>query len=60
MAESNPQIVSTANASQVKDTQRAQTNQQIGKLVEITTSTNADLVAALDDLVAAINAKPSA
>lgn len=60
MAENNAQIVATVNASQVKDTQRAQTNQQIGKIVETTTSTNADLVAALDDLVTAINAKPSA
>lgn len=60
MAENNPQIVATANASQVKDTQRAQTNQQIGKLIEATTTSSDDLVTALAALTAAITAKPSA
>lgn len=52
--------ISTANASQVKDTQRAQTNQVVGKIVEATTANSADLLAALAALAAAINAKPSA
>lgn len=54
------QVVATANANQVKDTQRSQTNQQIGKLVEASAASNADLVTALTALAAAINAKPSA
>lgn len=60
MTDNNAQVVATANANQVKDTQRAQTNQQIGKLIEATTASNGDIVAALTALTAAINAKPSA
>lgn len=52
--------IATANASQVKDTQRAQTNQVVGKMVEASATNNTALLAALQAIVDAINAKPSA
>lgn len=54
------QIVAPANANQVKDTQGSQVNQQIGKLVEASATSNEGLITALTALAAAINAKPSA
>lgn len=60
MADATQPIVATANASQVKDTARNQLNQQIGKLVEENASSNADLIAAINSIATAINAKPSA
>lgn len=43
-----------------KDTQRNQLNALVGLLVENSGSQSTDLVAALDAIAAAINAKPSA
>lgn len=48
----------TENAT--KDTQRGQLNALVGLLVENSGSQSTDLVAALDAIAAAINAKPSA
>lgn len=47
-------------SSQPKDTARNQLTQLVGKLVETTGSQSDDVVAALDAIAAAINAKPSA
>ena len=60
MAEITAPTISSANASQVKDTARNQLTQLVGKLVEDSGSQSTDLVAALDAIAAAINAKPSA
>lgn len=60
MAEVTAPIVASSTASQVKDTERNQLTQLVGKMVEDAGSQNDDLVAALDAIAAAINAKPSA
>lgn len=60
MAEITTPTVASANASQVKDTARNQLTQLVGKLVDDSGSQNDDLVAALDAIATAINAKPSA
>lgn len=54
------QVVATANANQAKDTQRAQANQVLGKIVEASSASNTELITALTALAAAINAKPLA
>lgn len=60
-----PSIVDTATqssggASSVKNVSRNQLNQLIGKLADNSSSQTDDLVAALNAVAAAINAKPSA
>ena len=51
-------IVSQPNSS-VNNARKA-TNQQVGQIAQNLGSQNTDLVAALDAIAAAINAKPSA
>jgi hypothetical protein len=52
--------VATSETSSLKNTQRGQLNQQVGKLVDTASTNSASLIAALQALAAAINAKPSA
>lgn len=54
------QPIASNTASQVKDTERGQLNQLVGKLVEGSASQAEDLVTALEALAAAITAKASA
>lgn len=58
----SPQLFKEAatDVSQAKDSARNQLTQLVGKLVENSGSQNTDIVAALDAITAAINAKPSA
>lgn len=55
-----PALSPPTSDNDAKDTLRNTLNQQVGKLVEDTASQNDDLVAALEAIAAAINAKPSA
>ncbi len=54
------QAVATSETSSIKNTQRSQLNQQVGKLVDTTSANTAGLIAAIQALAAAINAKPAA
>jgi hypothetical protein len=54
------QPIAAATASQVKDTERGQLNQLVGKMVDNQGSQAGQLVTALQALAAAITAKASA
>lgn len=56
-APTQPQPIASATASQVKDTERGQLNQLVGKLVDNSGTQSADVVTALEALAAAITAK---
>ncbi len=55
-----PPLTPISNTSTVKDSQRAQLNQIVGKIADQTSSNSGDLVTALTAIKTAITAKPSA
>jgi len=55
-----PPLQPQTNTSTVKDTQRGQLNQIVGKIADDASSNNTDLVTALEAVRDAILAKPSA
>lgn len=60
MADTQSPQVASSTANQVKDTARNQLTQMVGKMAENLGSQSDDVDAALDAIIAALAAKPSA